>query len=117
MRHVARRLVLFAFLSLAACGSTTTTTGRYVSDATVAQLLPGRTDADWVRLVLGEPDERRIGPGESETWVWHNRRTRREHKLGAETERIERITFVALTRDGRIERAWTEEDRSPGWSD
>ncbi len=114
-RNLARWLVLLAFLSLAACGLTTTSTGRYVSDATVAQLLPGKTDADWVRLVLGEPDERRIGPGESETWVWHHRRTRREHKLGAETEWIERITFVAFTRDGRIERAWIEQDRSPGW--
>ncbi len=117
MRHAARCLVLLAFLPLAACGLTTTSTGRYVSDATVAQLLPGNTDADWVRLVLGEPDERRIGPGESETWVWHHRRTRREHELGATTEWIERITFVALTRDGRIERALIEEDRSPGWSD
>ncbi len=117
MRHVARWLVLLAFLPLASCGLTTTSTGRYVSDASVAQLLPGNTDADWVRLVLAEPDERRIGPGESETWVWHHRRTRREHKLGAKTEWIERITFVALTRDGRIEHAWIEEDRSPGWSD
>ncbi len=117
MRHVTRWLVLLAFLPLAACGSTTTSTGRYVSDATVAQLLPGKTDADWVRLLLGEPDERRIRAGEGEKWVWHNRQTRRVHKLGAETEWIERITFVALTRDGRIERAWTEEDRSSGWSD
>ena len=78
MRHVAYRLVLLAFLPLAGCGSTTTNNGHYISDATVAQLVPGKIDADWVLLVLGEPDERRIGPGESETWVWHNRRTRRE---------------------------------------
>ena len=115
MRHVACWLVLLALLPLAGCGFTTTNTGRYVSDATAAQLLPGKTDADWVRIVLGEPDERRIAAGEGETWVWHHRRTRREHKLGAETEWIERITFVAFTRDGRIERAWIEQDRSPGW--
>ncbi len=117
MRHVACWVVLLVLLPLAACGFTTTNTGRFVSDATVAQLLPGKTDADWVRLVLGEPDERRIATAGSETWVWHHRRTRREHKLGAKTEWIERITFIALTRDGRIERALIEEDRSPGWSD
>ena len=117
MRHVAHWLVLLTLLPLGACGYSTTNTGRSVSDATVAQLLPGKTDADWIRLVLGEPDERRTGPGDSGTLVWNHRRTRREHTLGATTEWIERITFVALTRDGRIERAWTEEDRSPGWSD
>ena len=117
MRHVAYRLVLLAFLPLAGCGSTTTNNGHYISDATVAQLVPGKIDADWVLLVLGEPDERRIGPGESETWVWHNRRTRREHKLGAKMEWIERNTFVTLAPDGRIEDARIDEDRSPGWSD
>ena len=117
MRHVARCLVLVAFLPLAGCGRTTTSTGRYVSDATVAQLVPGKTDGNWVLLVVGEPDERRTGPGESETWVWHNRRTRREHKIGAKTEWIERNTFLVLTSDGRIEHAWIEEDHSSGWSE
>ncbi len=112
-----RRLVLLAFLPLAACGSTTTNTGRSISDATVAQLVSGKTDADWVQLVLGEPDERRTGPGEHETWVWHSRQTRREHQLGAKTEWLERTTLVTVTHDGRIERAWTEENRSPSWPD
>ncbi len=117
MKHIARWLVLFALPPLAGCGNSTTSTGRFVSDATVAQLTPGKTDAEWVLVVLGEPDERRSGAGKSETWIWHNRRTRVEHKPGAKTEWLERNTFVALTADGRIERTWVEEDSSLGWAD
>ncbi len=110
-------IVLLAFLPLAACGYTTTNTGRDVADATIAELVPGKNDADWVRLVLGEPDERRAGSGGGETWVWRCHRTHREHKPGASEEWFERIAFVAFTRDARIERAWVEEKRSAGWVD
>ncbi len=117
MRYFARWLVVVTFLPLGACGSTTTSTGRFVSDATVAQLSAGMTDADWLHLLLGAPDEQRSRSDGGKTWVWNNRKTRREHRLGAETESIERTTFVDLTSDSRIEHAWIEEDRSAGWSD
>ncbi len=116
MRYLVRWLVVVTFLPLGACGSTTTSTGRFVSDATVAQLSAGMTDADWLHLLLGAPDERRSGAEGGEIWAWNNRKTRREHTLGAETEWIEGATFVTLTADGRIERAWIEENRSSGWT-
>ena len=119
MRCVALLLPLVALVSLESCspGNTTTNTGRHISDTTVAQLSAGKTDADWVRLVLGKPDERRRDHGAGETWVWTSRRTRRAHRPGADLEWIERTTLVEFTADGRIERAWIEEDRSPGWTD
>ncbi len=119
MRFVALPLALVALVPLesGSPGYTTTNTGRHISDVTIAQLSPGKTDADWVRLVLGEPDERRRGHGAGETWVWTSRRTRRAHKPGADLEWIERTTLVEFNADGRIERAWIEEDRSPGWAD
>ena len=119
MRCVALLIALVALVPLESCspGYTTTNTGRLISETTVAQLSTGKTDADWVRLVLGEPDERRRGQGAGETWVWSIRRTRRAHQPGADLEWIERTTLVEFTADGRIERAWIEEDRSPGWAD
>jgi outer membrane protein assembly factor BamE (lipoprotein component of BamABCDE complex) len=93
--------------------SHSTSSGREVSEATLAQIKPGTTQ-EYVLALLGEPSSRSgLGDG-SAIWKWSH--TRRETSSGSfillfsgdRTVEIEGACYVEFAPDGLVRHTWRD---------
>lgn len=94
-------------------GGHTRTSGRHVSEATLAQIQPGATQ-DYVLALLGQPSTRTaVGDG-SAIWKWTH--TRKETSSGSfilifsgdRTVETEETCYVEFGPDALVRRTWRE---------
>ena len=115
-RILAAALAAACALPLQSCiinlGSHTETSGRHVSQETLAQITPGRT-SEFVLALLGEPSTRSKIDATSEIWRWEYRE--KCVKEGAllfvfsndETTVTQGAVYVEL-KDGLVVRSWRD---------
>lgn len=86
--------------------------GRYVSQATLEQIVPGRSK-EYVQALLGEPTTRTIVENTTEIWKWsYSETTHSEGQLifvysGDSTERVEGATYVEF-QDSVVHKTWRD---------
>ena len=107
-------LLLSAGCVVVQSDSQTSSSGREVSEATLAQIQPG-TSQDYVLALLGEPTRKSpLGDG-SAIWKWSH--TRKETSSGSfillfsgdRTVEIESACYVEFGTDGLVRRTWRDE--------
>jgi len=87
-------------------------TGRYVSEATLEQIVPGR-NKDYVLALLGDPTSRTVVGDTTEIWKWtFTETTRSGGRLifvysGDSTERVEGATYVEFE-GGEVRKCWRD---------
>lgn len=92
--------------------SSSSHSGSYVSDETLARITPGK-DTEYVLALLGDPDRRTALKDGSEIWRWsYSEETESEGAvfllLSTESRKErERAVFVELA-DGRVVKAWRD---------
>lgn len=103
--------LLFAGAALAGClvssRESTQYSGRYVSPSRLERIEPGRSTADDVLNMLGDPSSQRENADGSETWRWSYRKTRTSSGhflfLFGSSSRTETDGLVAITlKDGVV---------------
>lgn len=86
--------------------------GRYVSQATLDQIVPGRSK-EYVQALLGEPTTRTIVENTTEIWKWtYSETTHSEGHLifvysGDSSERVEGATYVEF-QEGVVHKTWRD---------
>jgi hypothetical protein len=102
---------------------TSSATGRYISEPRLAKIAPGKSDADWLLMLFGEPSEKRPGLSGGEVWIWTYRNEieeTRKRLIGSarpRSEWYERRTLVELSDSGDVIDAWNENAQSAGWEE
>jgi outer membrane protein assembly factor BamE (lipoprotein component of BamABCDE complex) len=86
-------------------------TGKYVSDATMARIEPGKTTAGWVMATMGEPSSRNKMEDGSEVWRWDYTETRHSTAAvflifgGSDEKQNDGSVFVEM-KDGVVVNKW-----------
>lgn len=86
--------------------------GRYVSEATIQRIQPGK-DAEYVLALLGEPSSRTQVSDGTEIWKWGYRKEKRSGSgiafvfSGKSTTTTEHTTYVEL-KDGVVVKSWRD---------
>ncbi len=109
-------LAVAACCTLSACivnvDKTTERSGRYVSAATLEQIVPGRSQ-EYVRALLGEPSSKSVVDGSTEIWKWTYSETKRSGGRlifvysGDSTESSEGTTYVEF-QEGVVHKTWQD---------
>lgn len=87
--------------------------GRYVSESTLAQVTPGKTQ-DFVLAVIGEPSSRTTLDDGGEIWKWaHTKREDSSGHLilvfsGGRSVEVEGATYVEFTPDKLVRHTWRD---------
>jgi len=111
------RTLLALLLSLTlGCASrfTNSTDGTFVSDEKIVRIEEAKTGADWVRLMLGTPDEIR-DEAAGKLWIYNYHETHINHSTADDQQWFNRITFVSINPDGSVGRVWAQQSQSEGW--
>lgn len=114
MTGAARPIAICVALALAGChGSiTNSSSGRNVPDDVLEQIDLAETDADWLLISVGRPQEIR-DTDTGELWVYRYDQT---FDKPGRSEWAWRKVYIDLTESGRINRVWAEEAESDGWA-
>jgi len=107
-------LVLAAPLGCAARYASNTD-GTFVSDEKIVRIEEAKTGADWIRLMLGPPDEIREDVA-GKVWIYNYHETHIAHGASDDQQWFNRITFVSINPDGSVGRVWAQQAESKGWS-
>ena len=115
-----RRIVLSALslpICLLLCGclvmhdNQEKTTGKYVSETTMAQIQPGKTTAGWVKSILGEPSA--VDKVDSNSEIWKYSYTEQKESNGAvflifagTTKKEKKGTAFVEFKDGVVTNHW-----------
>ncbi len=87
-------------------------TGRYVSEPTLEQIVPGRSK-EYVLALLGDPTSRTVVEDTTEIWKWtYSETTRSGGRVifvysGDSTERVEGATYVEFV-EGEVRKTWRD---------
>ncbi|MCA9299718.1 MAG: hypothetical protein KDA28_11660 [Phycisphaerales bacterium] len=115
---VMKRLIASAILvtGLGGCiggHSSSSVSGRYVSDATITRIEPGETSQEWVLAVAGEPTRRTTLSSGNEMWVWEYHRSKSSRGSvfllfnSSSKTQVDEAAYVEF-RDGIVVDAWTD---------
>jgi hypothetical protein len=108
--------ILVVLIGVFGCGNrfTNNVDGTFVSDEQIVRIEEAKTGADWLRLMLGPPDEVRA-EGNTKIWVYNYHETHINHRKDNDQQWFNRVTFISVNPDGSVGRVWSTQSQSEGW--